>query len=523
VAPSYSAGTRFHDPASPARPHHAAMVMLLTDAVRARLLPGERLPALPVPSRVLSNGEFTPPPQSRALRAYEDRLLDLAYREGRRQGRCADQWLRTPAGMPGAFAALNDTFGPHFAVGRGEAEDPAHAQAARDALGDQFVFDDQVHFLRDDADAALFEPLTGLIELSAELLGLPHARRFTVEHIKFATFLKDIYLDSDTKVALLSGAPSESEAGWMLTNDMMAAARDAVNEAAGGRRLLTHAVIAPGHDGWLDEIDRVHSTIHPDGWKGYSVGEPFSPSEKRWRLDDEALMYPAYERLVRAGVRNLCVHKGLLPANADEVMPGAEPYAKVDDLARAARDWPELNFVIYHAAYRTIPQPTAAELARFEATGRIDWVSDLAEIPARAGVSNVYADIGASFAFTVLTHPRLAAAMVGMLVKGLGEDRVLWGTDSVWYGSPQWQIEAFRRLRMPEDLVDRFGYPDLGDADGPLKRGILGENAARLYGLDPVDYRTDGIETAHLDGIVAEYRRRGGGPSNLAYGYASRG
>jgi hypothetical protein len=499
------------------------MPMLLTPDVRARLLPAERLRPLPVPSRIVSNGEFSPPPQSRALKAYEARLLDGAAAAARRHGQDVSTWLGGATGMAAAFAALNASFGPHFDVAEGEADDPDAAATARTALRHQFVFDDQVHFLKDDADPALFEPLTGLIELTADLLKLPLAGRFTVEHIKFTQFLKDIYLDSDTKVALLSGAPSESLEGWMLTNDQMAAARAAVNAAAGGRRLLTHAVIAPGHPGWLDEIDRVHAEIGPDGWKGYTVGEPFSPSELRWRLDDEKLMYPAYAKLVAAGVRNLCIHKGLLPAEADVLMPGAEAFARVDDVGRAARDWPQLNFVIYHAGYRTIPQPTEAELHRFEATGRIDWVSDLAEIPAKWGVSNVYADIGASFAFTVLTHPRLAAAMIGTLLKGLGPDRVLWGTDSVWYGSPQWQIEALRRLRMPADLAERFGLADLGAADGPVKAGILGLNAAPLYGLNPADYAEGALATANLDTLAADYRARGGTRSNLAYGYANGG
>ena len=73
-------------------------------------------------------------------------------------------------------------------------------------------------------------------------------------------------------------------------NDQMAAARKAVNSVVGERRLLTHAVLGPGQDGWLDEVDRVHEILKPDGWKGYTVGEPFSPSFKRYRLDDEALM-----------------------------------------------------------------------------------------------------------------------------------------------------------------------------------------------------------------------------------------
>ncbi|MEE4537646.1 MAG: amidohydrolase family protein [Erythrobacter sp.] len=497
------------------------MVTLLTDQARRALLPGESLPSLPVPSRIVSNGEFTPPGQSETLKAYEHALVQRArLRTGDDPGKAA-QWLASPIGMANAFDTLNEVFDADFAIGDGEIEDAEEAEAQREALQDQFVFDDQVHFLRDDADPELFEPLTGLIELSADLLGLPHAGAFEIEQIKFSHFIKAIYLDSDTKVALLSGAPSEGAP--MLTNDQMAAARHAVNSVVGERRLLTHAVLGPGHDGWLDEVDRVHEKLKPDGWKGYTVGEPFSPSHNRYRLDDEALMYPAYERMVKAGVRNVCIHKGLLPENADEVMPGAEPFAKVDDVGKAARDWPQLNFVIYHAGYRTIPQPTLAELERFEETGRIDWVSDLAAIPEQYGVDNVYADIGASFAFTVLTHPRLAAAMIGMLMKGLGHDKVLWGTDSVWYGSPQWQIEALRRLRMPDDLIERFGYSALGDADGPVKRAILGENAAPLYAVDPAHYRKAAVESRHIDRITRAYREGGGLPDNRVHGYAQPG
>jgi uncharacterized protein len=352
-------------------------------------------------------------------------------------------------------------------------------------------------------------------------LNLPAKGRFQLQNIQFTQFIADIFLASDTKVALLSGAPSDGNP--LLSNDQMAAARAAVNQVCGGRKLLAHAVMNPRMPGWLDEIDRAHADLKPDGWKGYTVGEPFGPSDRKYRLDDEALMYPAYERMVRAGVKNIAIHKGLLPENAEAHMPGAEPFARVDDLGKAARDWPQLNFIIYHSAYRTIPQPTEAEVARFEATGRIDWVSDLAEIPSRYGVSNVYADTAAAFAFTVLTHPRLAAAMLGILVKGLGADHLLWGTDSVWYGSPQWQIEALRRLDMPQDLQETFGLPDLGPADGPLKSAILGLNGARLYGLKPDDYAPGGVETSAIDAIAQRFADLGGGPSNRAYGYIHPG
>jgi len=199
-------------------------------------------------------------------------------------------------------------------------------------------------------------------------------------------------------------------------------------------------------------------------------------------------------------------------------MPGAEPFAVLDDLGRATMDWLELNFVIYHAAYRTIPQPKRVKLDRFEQTGRIDRVSDLADIPAQWGVSNVYADIGASFTFTVLTLPRLAAGTIVTLIKGLGPDKMLRGTNSVEYGSPQWQIEAFRRLQMPADLVDQFGLREIA----PHKAAILGLDGARLYGLDQRNYRRFGIEAGAIETIVADWRARGGLRSNLAYGWTHR-
>ena len=490
------------------------MPMLLSDSMRRKLRPAETLVQLPVPSQIISNGEFTPPRQSVALKNYEARLLDRAP---------SAAWLKTPQAMASAFAALNATFGDHFSVAYNEDCDADTAASERERLSRQFIFDDQVHFLKDDADPELFQPLTALIEISADLLGLPLAGgKFTLEHIQFTQFLTDIYLSSDTKVALLSGAPSESPGGAMLSNDQMAAARDGVNSVTKGRRLLTHAVLTPGHPGWLDEMDRVHADLKPDGWKAYTVGEPFSPSHRRYRLDDEKLMYPAYQKMVAAGVTNFAIHKGLLPEDSDKLMPGAESFARIDDLTQAARDWPQINFIIYHAAYRTIPQPTEGEVARFEATGRIDWVSDLAELPARHGLTNIYADTAASFAFTVLTHPRLAAALIGILAKGLGPDHVFWGTDSVWYGSPQWQIEALRRLNMPDDLQKRFGLPSLGDADGAFKSGMLGLNAAPLYGLVAADYTTPGLETAHLDAVTAAWVERGGVPSHQRYGYAAQ-
>ena len=74
--------------------------------------------------------------------------------------------------------------------------------------------------------------------------------------------------------------------------------------------------------------------------------------------------------------------------------------------------------------------------------------------------------------------------MMGTLIKGLGADHVVWGTDALWTGSPQWQIEGLRRLEIPEDMQKKYGFAPLGPADGPVKSAIFGDNSARLYGYN---------------------------------------
>ena len=126
-----------------------------------------------------------------------------------------------------------------------------------------------------------------------------------------------------------------------------------------------------------------------------------------------------------------------------------------------------------------------AYIEEFERTGHIPWVTELARIPEKYGVYNLYAELGTSFGTTAVTYPRHSATLLGTLIKGFGKDKVLWGKDSVWYGPPQWQIEAFRRIEIPPDLQEKFGLSLLGPAEGEVKNAIFGLNAARLYGVSP--------------------------------------
>ena len=77
---------------------------------------------------------------------------------------------------------------------------------------------------------------------------------------------------------------------------------------------------------------------------------------------------------------------------------------------------------------------------------------------------------------------KLAERLVAELLKALGPRNILWGTDSIWWGSPQWLIDAFKALTIPEQMQEQFGYPPLTEK---TKRLILGLNSARLYGVKP--------------------------------------
>jgi predicted TIM-barrel fold metal-dependent hydrolase len=235
-------------------------------------------------------------------------------------------------------------------------------------------------------------------------------------------------------------------------------------------------------------------------------------------MDDEQMVYPFYEKCLKAGLVNITVHKGLFPPSVEQRFPHLLAHSDVRDVGKAAKDWPQLNFIIYHSGYRFGGGGGPADAwTQFEQTGRVEWVSDLAEIPAKYGVTNVYGDLGQIFAQSTMSNPKLCAAMMGILIRGLGADHVCWGTDAIWTGSPQWQIEALRRLEIPEDMQKQYGFQPLGPADGPIKTAILGENNARLYKY-PVQQKAE-LATDRFAQFRASYEQDGPDRSNRTYGY----
>ncbi len=198
-----------------------------------------------------------------------------------------------------------------------------------------------------------------------------------------------------------------------------------------------------------------------------------------WYLDDHDPSAPQVggafvRRAVELGIPVIAVHKGL---------SGGSPYAAPLDVGPAARDHPDARFVVYHSGYET----SGDEGPYTEATRDVG-VNRLITSLLDAGIGpggNVYAELGSTWR-SVMGAPEDAAHVLGKLLVHLGEDNVVWGTDSIWYGSPQDQIQAFRAFQISEELQERHGYPALTPE---RKAKILGLSSARLYGVDPVRQR----------------------------------
>ena len=174
--------------------------------------------------------------------------------------------------MAAAFVAMNETHGPLYEVSRAEAAIPEMAGERAKTLSKQFVMDMHTHFLRDDTrNHQLRAPArsSGQSRLEPGAAGKPQ----TIEDLKFANYFKEVFLDSDTQVACISGSPSEEPRDWFLTNQMKFDARAKVNKEAGTKRMFSHAIMTPGWPGWLDKVDEEMEKLKPDSWKGYTIGD----------------------------------------------------------------------------------------------------------------------------------------------------------------------------------------------------------------------------------------------------------
>src|SRR5215471_6035780 len=197
----------------------------------------------------------------------------------------------------------------------------------------------------------------------------------------------------------------------------------------------------------LKQLERDAKTY---GWKGVKLyTAEWKGSSKGWKLTDP-WAYRYLEKSQELGIKNMHVHKGptIRPLNKDAF--------NVEDIDDAATSFPDLNFIVEHVG-----------LPRLE---------DFCFIATQE--SNVYAGLSVAMAFSRL-RPRYFAEIMANLLFWLGPDKLCFGSDyAIW--SPKWLIEKFMAFELPDDIKTEYGV----DLTLEIKRKILGENAARLYGID---------------------------------------
>jgi predicted TIM-barrel fold metal-dependent hydrolase len=323
-------------------------------------------------------------------------------------------------------------------------------------LGDVFVFDLVVH-LHDMSDANL-------------LTGVPWARHVRDLSLGLGAGLRPLHGDTtayDTRLSaevmgrMVFGDPPGTEPtdmamaqvvpvfdwydDWWAPVELQAA----FARAFPGRALFCGGV-DPGHRGVDAALEHLEWQVRELGavslkfYNGHVAGG--------WACDDEKLAYPIYERARELGVKVLQFHKGNPFGTEDirQLHPG--------DLQRAARDFPDLTFVIHHLA--------------------MPYFDECVNIASR--FPNIHLALSATVNFTPI-RPRLIQRQMGELLASVGADRLLWGSEAALAGPPRPYLEAFWNLEIPDDLREGYGYPQITEDD---KRKILGLNAARLFEIE---------------------------------------
>ncbi|MBK9706467.1 MAG: amidohydrolase [Acidobacteria bacterium] len=465
----------------------------------------------PIPSQCISNEEFLPIPQTEEQKKVESLINEIADRNSKKLGIDRRGFLRSSMGMAAAFMAMNKVFGDFFDVDAAELWEPA--AYAEKWPKKEFIFDVQTHHVREGIQLQ-FRAFDFVRDLGVQLSN-------DKDSYTFKNFVKEIFLDSDTVMCVVSGVPGKEEDAYsVLPTKLMAQSRDWINQVAGSQRVISQSNCAPNQYKTREELfDRMEfeaKTYKHSSWKLYPHSAPRGSTGIPWWLDDEKIAYPFYEKSRELGIKVISVHKGF---------PSTGQFAEHShprDIKKAALDNPDLTFVIYHSAFKSDLTTTGKDAklnAPVGTDGYFEWTTDFCrDRIANPKMTNVYAEIGSSFGLSASMQPVLAAHLLGQLSNAFGTDHIIWGTDSLWWGSPQWQIEAFRRFQIPEDIQKKFGYKPLTKRDKEL---ILGLNAARVYKIDLKAKRNE-IPVDYMSRIKTAYLESGGSRSNSFYGWVNK-
>ncbi|MDG2306902.1 MAG: amidohydrolase family protein [Candidatus Binatia bacterium] len=423
---------------------------------------------LPVVLQRRHSDEFEPAPYTSRDREGLSRVLGRGPRDAQRLGLSLGSYWAGRRGTAAGLRAIDAGFDEKFFVVPEAAA--LELEAAKETFdGDEVVIDVQTHFIADRPETRataghIHQMYTDLAPRWWKHLG--DARQYD-----FAEYLRCVFLESETAAAILTSGPGTGPER-MLFNEEMASTRELLDDLAGEGRLLNHSIIHANHQSEIEAMEDELERHRPVGWKCYTIGSR-SDEVRGWWLDDERTGVPFVEKAVELGVPLICAHKGI-SALVDNGSPR--------DVGPIAKAFPHVDFLIYHSGWE-IPTSDAAEEGPYTDGTADRGVNRLLHTLRTSGVGagkNVYAELGSTW-FGLIRRPDEAAHVLGKLLLEVGEDNVLWGTDSIWYGPSQVAIDAFRAFQIPVSYQQEFGYPEL---TAERKAKIFGVNAARVYGID---------------------------------------
>ena len=468
---------------------------------------GRRLPIKVDPT---SNGEFAPVALSPANHAGNQLAHAAASENAKRLGISRRDFLVAACGAASTLLALNaanaaaGNRGGFFEIEPEAAFEPQLAQARVGGKG-EFIFDVQGHFVdptgawvkTSPPDSFKWSPKAGCG------LAAKSGTRSYLNCLGPEEFVKDVFLDSDTDMMVLSFVPSRRDAE-PLTIQAADAVRRIVDRMEGSHRLLIHGRVNPNQPGDLEAMDELKERWKVSAWKTYTQ---WGVDGKGFFLSDD-IGTRFIEKARALGVKVICVHKGL-PFGAQSY-----EHSQCSDIGIVAKRFPDVSFLIYHSGFVAGVRERA-----YTGRGASDGIDTLIRSLVENGIkpnSNVYGELGSTWRF-LMRSPESAAHAIGKLVKYCGENNVLWGTDSIWYGSPQDQIQAFRTFQIAPELRAMYGYPEMTAA---LRAKIFGLNASRVYAIS-----ADEVKKHMRADTVAQERlayREHPDPHYLTYGPKSR-
>jgi hypothetical protein len=510
---------------------------------------------LPVDVMPCSNEEYFPPPPSREQLAIM-RIADAEVERMRRKFNMSRrQFVRTAAATAIGFWAI-DLVRPGIFGNYGWAHNTATTDACdlqwdgkgglqtlRNLPG-EFIFDVQSHHVDPDgmwrvtnpaihAFFAAVWPQSSLatgdqpgLRPDGSIRGGGAGEIDPIENLSRFHYLKEIFLDSATTMAVLSCVPTSPDSDNPLPLAEAAKTVRTVRELSQSQRAVMHAFVmpnrgSPGGDNtpyvkpqYLDEelelmmvrAKRYRNILR--GWKTYCAWGSVPYASGWWLDSDTGMAFLEQVRKVNREVpevpRVVATHKGF-------ALPGFDAQKSTPrDIGPAAKQFRDIKFLVYHSGYDIgdTQRRYAGDARARSDVNKVDaLIKSLRENNydatkfRRSGrrfanVPNVYAELGSVWR-SVMNDPDQAAHLLGKLITYVGPKRICWGTDSLWYGSPQAEIVALRRFQFTERGKELYHLPHGldGDVEDPnqkaprpgrtIRNAILGRNAARAYGIDP--------------------------------------